>query len=69
MHTTTKPITIKPIMPEAGRLLPGCFSCGGYATMEAHFEAGSYIVSHRYCDICIQNAEYDDNDKDNDDDA
>jgi hypothetical protein len=55
-----KPITVKPITRETGRLLPGCFTCGGYATTEAHFEAGSCIVLHRYCEDCIQTAEYDD---------
>ncbi|AIF82243.1 hypothetical protein NTE_00161 [Candidatus Nitrososphaera evergladensis SR1] len=54
-----KPFQIKPLKAEPGRGLPYCNACGAYATNEAHFDVGNYIVLRRYCDKCLPTAEYD----------
>ncbi|HVX03134.1 MAG TPA: hypothetical protein VHA09_08275 [Nitrososphaera sp.] len=42
----------------AGRTMPSCQKCGGWATTGALFQLQDIVIMQRYCDDCLPNAEY-----------
>jgi MinD superfamily P-loop ATPase len=54
-----KPIEIRKLQWRAGRGLPYCHKCGEYATSEALFDAGTYIMVQKYCEKCLLAAKFD----------
>ena len=52
------PIETRPFKQDAYKTSPSCEVCYSIANYEALYEIESMIVVKRYCQDCIQNAEF-----------